>query len=150
MSDSFFDIRNCEALYAAPPEADPVAWDDYISTQHDAEAFNRTPCTPLQLDIEPNGSCNMACPFCIHADGNARTKSNLTWNQYTKLIDEAAANGTRSLKLNYINEPLIRPDLENAISYAKQAGILNIYFVTNGLLLNKTRRASLLQSGVTK
>ena len=150
MSQSFFDIRNRDALYLQPPDTDPVAWDDYISTQHDAESFQRTPDTPLQVDFELNGSCNMACPFCIHGSGGGRTRANLTLDQYKALIDEAAANGTRSIKLNYINEPLLRQDLEESIRYAKQAGILNIYFVTNGSLLFPSRRKSLLASGVTK
>lgn len=150
MSQSFFDIRNRDALYLQPPDTDPVAWDDYISKQHDAESFQHTPDTPLQVDFELNGSCNMACPFCIHGAGGGRTRANLTLDQYKTLIDEAAANGTRSIKLNYINEPLLRQDLEEAIRYAKQAGILNIYFVTNGSLLFPARRKSLLASGVTK
>lgn len=150
MSQSFFDIRNVDALYAIPPDTDPIAWDDYISTQHEAEAFNVIPSTPLQVDFELNGSCNMACPFCIHGSGRGRMRSNLSLDQYKRLIDEAAANGTRSIKLNYINEPLLRYDLEEAIAYAKKAGILNVYFVTNGSLLFPRRRESLLASGVTK
>ncbi len=150
MSESFFDIRNKDALYRIPPDTDPVAWDDYISTQHEAERFTSTPSTPLQIDVELNGSCNMACPFCIHSTGSPRAKQNLTFDQYAKLIDEAAKNGTRSLKLNYINEPLLRSDLEDAIKYAKDAGIVNVYFVTNGSLLTAKRRKSLLASGLTK
>lgn len=133
-----------------PPDTDPIAWDDYISTQHEAEAFAVVPSTPLQVDFELNGSCNMACPFCIHGSGNGRTRSNLDLAQYKILINEAAKNGTKSIKLNYINEPLLRKDLEEAIVYAKKAGILNVYFVTNGSLLFPERRKSLLASGVTK
>ena len=35
MSDSFFDIKNLEALYKRPPETDPIAWDDYINDMKD-------------------------------------------------------------------------------------------------------------------
>jgi len=150
MSQSFFDIRNRDALYIKPPDIDPIAWDDYISTQHDAESFQRVPETPLQIDFELNGSCNMACPFCIHGTSNGRINAKLTLDQYKTLVDEAAANGTKSIKLNYINEPLLRQDLEEAIVYAKQAGIINVYFVTNGSLLFPERRKSLLASGITK
>ena len=150
MSQSFFDIRGKDALYAVPPNIDPVAWDDYISNQHSAEQFNKTPSAPLQIDFELNGSCNMACPFCIHGSGDGRVHANLDFETYAKLIDEAAKIGTKSIKLNYINEPLLRSDLEKAISYAKAQGILNVYFVTNGSLLFPKRRKSLLASGVTK
>ena len=112
MSQSFFDIRNRDALYAIPPETDPIAWDDYISTQNDAESFRSIPSTPLQIDFELNGSCNMACPFCIHASGDGRTQSNLDADQVRQIIKAAAKSGTRSIKFNYINEPLLREDLE--------------------------------------
>ena len=58
--------------------------------------------------------------------------------------------GTKSIKLNYINEPLLRKDLEEAIQYAKSKGIINIYFVTNGSLLTEQRIEALLQSGVLR
>jgi len=54
------------------------------------------------------------------------------------------------LKLNYINEPMLRTDLERCIAYAKAAGMLNVYLVTNGTLLNAKRRTSMLDSGITK
>ncbi len=145
-----FDIRNREALYEVPPETDKFAWEQYLNDQKDAESFKRVPDVPVQIDFELNGSCNMRCPFCIHGNGGGRIKSNLSLDVYKKLIDEAVSLGTKSVKLNYINEPLLRTDLEEAIQYARLKGILNIYFVTNGLLLNKERRDSLLKSGVTK
>jgi radical SAM protein with 4Fe4S-binding SPASM domain len=150
MSDSFFDIKNLEALYKRPPETDPIAWDDYINNQKDAETFKTVPEAPIQIDFELNGSCNMACPFCIHGIGGGRTAENIPLNTYKRLIDEASAMGTKSIKLNYINEPLLRRDLEEAIQYAKSKGIINIYFVTNGSLLTEQRIEALLQSGVTK
>ena len=70
--------------------------------------------------------------------------------QYRALIDEAVAFGVRGLKLNYINEPMLRKDLDQCIAYAKDAGMLNVYMVTNGTLLNAKRRASMLDSGITK
>ena len=104
---------------------------------------------PPQIDIELNSSCNMTCPFCIHGYGE-RPKSELTLEQFKTVVNEAVKEGARGLKLNYINEPMLRKDFEACISYAKQAGMLNVYFVTNGTLLTKTRRDRLLNSGVTK
>jgi radical SAM protein with 4Fe4S-binding SPASM domain len=69
---------------------------------------------------------------------------------YEQLVRDAVAFGVRSLKLNYINEPLMRRDLEDCIDFAHRAGILNTYFVTNGLLLTAKRRQRLLESGLTK
>jgi len=150
MSDSFFDIKNLEALYKRPPETDPIAWDDYINNQKDAETFKTVPEAPIQIDFELNGSCNMACPFCIHGIGGGRTGETIQFEKFKELIDEASSMGTKSIKLNYINEPLLRKDLEEAIAYARSKGIINIYFVTNGSLLTDKRIEKLLHSGVTK
>ena len=106
---------------------------------------------PIQLDIELNGGCNMKCPFCLH--GHVKNKIpniELSFETYKKIICEAVSIGVKSLKLNYINEPMLRKDLEKCISYAKKKGILNVYMVTNGTVLNKKRRESLLASGITK
>lgn len=149
MTDPFFDIRNKSALLECPPDRDQKAWQRYIAKQVVAERFHIAGVSPVQIDIEINGTCNMACPFCIHGTGEGRT-SKLTWDQYTAIIDEAAKIGTASLKLNYINEPLLIKWLDKAIKYAVDAGILNIYFVTNGSLLTAKRRKELLDSGVTK
>ena len=150
MTDPFFDIRNKSALLECPPGKNEKAWHRYIAKQVIAERYQVAGVSPVQIDIEINGSCNMACPFCIHGIGEGRSTAKLTWEQYTALIDEAASIGTASLKLNYINEPLLIRWLDKAIKYAVDAGILNIYFVTNGSLLNAKRRAELLASGVTK
>ncbi len=150
MTDPFFDIRNKSALLECPPDQDQKVWQRYIAKQVIAERYQVAGVSPVQIDIEINGSCNMACPFCIHGTGEARTTAKLTWDQYAAIIDEAAKIGTASLKLNYINEPLLVRWLDKAIKYAKKAGILNIYFTTNGSLLNAKRRTELLDSGLTK
>ena len=45
------------------------------------------------------------------------------------------ARRIRAIKLNYVNEPLIRKDLIKFIEYAHKAGIIDIYLSTNGMLL---------------
>ena len=47
--------------------------------------------------------------------------------------------GLKAIKLNYLNQPLLRKDLERFITYAKKAGVLDVYFSSNGLLLNENR-----------
>lgn len=104
---------------------------------------------PAQLDIELNADCNYKCKFCIQSVRNMGTYQ-LGFDNFEKLITEAIEMGTRSLKLNYMNEPLLLPDLEDYIIYAKKAGMINIFFSTNGSLLTAERSASLIKAGVTK
>jgi radical SAM protein with 4Fe4S-binding SPASM domain len=145
----FHDIRNRNLLEDCPPGIDSHAWELFRRNYEKAGQFEELD-SPPQLDIELNGGCNMACPFCLHGYGDKRPDTLLPIERYQELIDEAVAFGVRGLKLNYINEPMLRADLERCIAYAKAAGILNVYMVTNGTLLNAKRRTSMLDSGITK
>jgi len=145
----FHDIRNRNLLEECPPGIDSHAWELFRRDYEKAGQFEELD-SPPQLDIELNGGCNMKCPFCLHGYGDKRPDTHLLTERYQALIDEAVALGVRGLKLNYINEPMLRTDLERCIAYAKAAGILNVYMVTNGTLLNAKRRASMLDSGITK
>jgi radical SAM protein with 4Fe4S-binding SPASM domain len=145
----FFDIHNQNLLEECPVGIDSHDWKVFRDNYKKAEQFEELE-SPPQLDIELNGGCNMKCPFCLHGYGEKRPNTLMPMEQYRALIDEAVAFGVRGLKLNYINEPMLRKDLEQCIAYAKAAGMLNIYMVTNGTLLNAKRRTSMLDSGITK
>lgn len=108
---------------------------------------------PIQLDFELNASCNLRCPMCPISAESPKGKGKSTWFDfefYKKLIDYSFENGTRAIKLNYINEPLIRNDLIKFIDYASAAGIIDIYFSTNGILLNEKISEKLIKSGLTR
>ena len=81
---------------------------------------------------------NLKCPMCpISAEfPKEREKTWFDFEFYKKIIDYAVQHGTKSIKLNYINEPLLRRDIIEFIKYAKKRGIIDIYFSTNGILLN--------------
>lgn len=146
--DAFFDIVGRSLLNACPDGVDPQEWQsfrDEYSRRENLEAAEY----PIQVDIELNGGCNMRCPFCLHGYEKI-ANLNLPREVFERLIVEAVSLGAKSLKLNYINEPLMRKDLEDCIRFAKAAGILNVYIVTNGTMLTEARAESLLGSGLTK
>jgi radical SAM protein with 4Fe4S-binding SPASM domain len=145
----FHDIHNRNLLDECPVGIDSHDWGLFRDNYKRAEQFEQLP-SPVQLDIELNGGCNMSCPFCLHGYGDKRPNTLMPIERYKALINEAVALGVRGLKLNYINEPMLRKDLEECIAYAKAAGILNVYMVTNGTLLNDKRRDSMLDCGITK
>lgn len=144
----FHDIKNKNLFDLCPPSVDEQEWFKFRMLYKKAEKLEELDAPP-QIDIELNAGCNMKCPFCLH--GYKTIKNNLLHiDTYKKIIDEAVQFGVRGLKLNYINEPMLRKDLEECIKYAKKAGMLNIYMVTNGTLLKKERYDRLLDSGITK
>jgi len=144
----FHDIKNKNLFDLCPPGVDEKEWFEFRANYRKAESLEVLNAPP-QIDIELNAGCNMKCPFCLH--GYENIKNNLLHTDtYKRIIDEAVKLGVRGLKLNYINEPMLRRDLEDCIEYAKKAGMLNIYMVTNGTLLKPDRYDRLLDSGITK
>jgi radical SAM protein with 4Fe4S-binding SPASM domain len=139
------EMDQLEALYGDP-------WVEYRKS-YELGAALHVSAFPIQLDIELNASCNLRCPMCPISAESTKGKGPSTWfsyDFYKKLIDYAVANGTRAVKLNYVNEPLIRKDLVKFIEYAKSAGILDVYLSTNGVLMNKDICAGLIKSGLTR
>ena len=144
----FHDINHRNLFEQCPPDITPWEWRLFRQQYARAETLENL-SHPVQIDIELNGGCNMSCPFCLHGYED-RPNTKMEFDQYKNLIDQAVKFGIRGVKLNYINEPMLRKDLEKFIAYAKSAGILNVYMVTNGTLLNRIRRHSILDSGITK
>jgi len=108
---------------------------------------------PVQIDFELNSSCNLTCPMCPISAESPKGKGPKTWfdfETYKKLIDYAVDKGTKAIRLNYVNEPLIRKDISKFIFYAKNKGILDIYLSTNGVLLTKEMAEMLTISGLSR
>ena len=106
---------------------------------------------PLFLDIEATSVCNLKCPHCIQSHV-AFKRGYMQWDMYEKIIDEATDNECYGCKFNTISrgEPLLHKDLSKMISYAKKKGMIDVYFNTNGLLLNEDLCKRLLDSGLDR
>jgi len=140
-------------LFDIPPGAirpkDMPRWTAYRNDYHKAAKLELVTDFPLQIDFELNSTCQMKCGFCLH--GHTKVpKRHLTFEQFCKVIDEGAEHGLVSIKLNYINEPLLNKDLPMYVDYARSRGVLNIYFATNGLLLTEDMSRRLIESKVSK
>lgn len=144
-------VINAE-LFDRPPhgldEANLARWYRFRADYHSARDLNEFPF-PLQVDFEINSTCNMRCSFCLHGHENVPV-AELGFDRFCRIIDEGQKYGLVSIKMNYINEPLLVRDLERYIRYARDKGILNVYFATNGSLLNEARSRSIIEAGVTK
>lgn len=132
---------------------DPVKWDNYRKNWRDSVNLKSTPPYPIQLDFELNYSCNFRCSMCTWSAENTSNKGKSTWisfELYKEIIDEGVNKGLSAVRLNYINEPLIRKDIFDFIEYADKKGILDIYFSTNGSLLTEDNSKKLINSGLTR
>lgn len=141
-------------LFDQPPgDLDPALqprWAAFRHAYHKASAELLAPQDfPLQVDFELNAHCNLRCSFCTHGHQTVKKKL-LGFDRFQKAIDEGSRHGLASIKLNYINEPLLLPDLPAYIRYAKEKGVLNTYFATNGILLDESMARQLIQAGLSK
>ncbi len=130
---------------------DQEKYDDYRKQWKEATNLNLVTDFPLQIDFELNYSCNFTCPMCTWNSESTEGKGKQTWfdfEVYKEVIDQGVSKGLKSIRLNYINEPLIRKDIVKFISYARKAGILDIYFSTNGSLLTDEMVRGLIDSGL--
>lgn len=129
-----------------------TAWRAYRDTYAKAQNLEIITPYPIQIDFELNATCNLACPMCpLSTESNAdKSHIRFPFELFCKIIDDGVARGLKAIKLNYLNEPLLRKDLEQFIAYAKRAGVLDVYLSTNGLLLSKSRIESLLDSGLDR
>jgi len=128
-------------------------WNIYRDLYEKASNLEIITDYPIQIDFELNASCNMRCPMCPISAESAKGKGPKTWfpiSLYKELVEDGVKRGLKAIKLNYVNEPLIRKDLIDFIAYAKEVGVLDIYLSTNGLLLSESMAKNLILAGLTR
>lgn len=107
---------------------------------------------PLHLDIETTNICNLKCPMCprtlMVAEGTFGEVGMISREDYVSIIDQGVDEGVKSVKLNYLGEPLAHKDVVWQVEYAKAKGIVDVMFNTNGALLKPQMSQALLKAGL--
>jgi len=104
---------------------------------------------PLHLDVEPTNVCNLRCPFCATTH-NKYKQGFMKESVWKKILDEAGKNELYSLKFTFRGEPLLHKDLTRMVKYAKDAGIMDIYFNTNAVRLDDDTIRNLIDAGLDR
>lgn len=106
---------------------------------------------PVHLDIEATNRCNLKCTFCDKLPLIPKDKFGfLDFNLFKNIIDEGKENGLCSIKLSYRGEPLLHPKIMDMVAYAKDSGLLDVYFNTNAMLLTEKKAAELIDAGLDR
>jgi MoaA/NifB/PqqE/SkfB family radical SAM enzyme len=106
---------------------------------------------PVHLDIEVTSLCNLRCPFCATTYSSSQVRNGfMSWETVKKALDEAGREGAYSCKFNMRGEPLLHKELARFVSYAKQQGLVDVFFNTNGMLLTETRSRELIDAGLDR
>lgn len=104
---------------------------------------------PMHLDIETTSRCNLKCTFCDKLPLLTKDRlGHIDISLYKKIIHEGAEHHLWGVKLSYRGEPLIHKDIVEMVKFARLKGVLDIYFNTNGMLLNMTMAEKLVDAGL--
>ena len=105
---------------------------------------------PLDLDIEASSLCNLKCTFCDRQPLVERNQlGKMSFEMFKHILDQfAPEDGKRlcSMKLSYRGEPLTNKDVPQMVKYAKDKGVLDLYFNTNGMLLTEEISRQLIEA----
>ncbi len=102
---------------------------------------------PHNLFIEPTNKCNLNCIMCPR-EKLKRKQGIMSMELYKKVVDEASELGISYIRLNRFGEPLLHPQIFEMAKYAKEKGLKNVGFSSNGVLLTKKKAKELLDSGM--
>ncbi|MDD5174630.1 MAG: radical SAM protein [Candidatus Omnitrophica bacterium] len=119
-------------------------WEDWPKN------FNVGPF-PLFIDIEVTSACNLNCPFCATTYRGKKVKRGyISFDLVKKIIDEGASSGLYGVKFNIRGEPLLHPRIYEFVEYAKKKGLIDVYFNTNAMLLNRESAQKLIDAGLDR
>lgn len=105
---------------------------------------------PLEVGLELSSICNLKCPFCYTITDEFKSKVSKRFMETTlakQIIDEVAGK-IATLRVSFRGESTLNPDFIDIIRYAKQKGIKEISFLTNGSNLTGEYFTQLLLAGV--
>ena len=106
---------------------------------------------PMHLDIEITNRCNLNCTFCDKLPLLSREQiGDMDFALYKKVLDEGSEKGLCAVKLSYRGESLLHRQVVEMVAYAKQKGVLDIYFNTNGMLLTREMNLKLIDAGLDR
>ncbi|MCB0976970.1 MAG: radical SAM protein [Acidimicrobiales bacterium] len=100
---------------------------------------------PLVAELFLTDNCNLNCVSCNC--WRTHTRDELSLAEWRSVIDQLADLGF--VKLNFTGgEALIRRDACDVISHARSRGFRDLHLNTNGIVLDESRLAEVLQAGI--
>lgn len=105
---------------------------------------------PLEIDLELSSVCNLNCPFCYTITDDFKksvSKKFMDVEVAKKVIDEIG-NKSVALRLSFRGESTLHPSFIEIIKYAKEKGLKEVSFLTNGSTLTDDYFEEMLKAGV--
>ena len=106
---------------------------------------------PLFIDVEVTNYCNYRCKFCATTYFDSSVKRGFIEDAFVKrIIDEGVDQGLYGIKLNDRGEPLLHKNIVEFVKYAKNKGLIDVYFNTNAMLLDEQVAEALIDAGLDR
>jgi MoaA/NifB/PqqE/SkfB family radical SAM enzyme len=112
-----------------------------------AAGRERSPRLPEIVQIESTNICNAKCVFCPR-DDMARAQGVMSWELFTKIVDECVALGIGAVRLHNYGEAFIDRRLVEKIRYAKASGIREVGLISNGSLITEPVAKGIVEAGL--
>jgi radical SAM protein with 4Fe4S-binding SPASM domain len=131
-------------------------WVEYLIYRYKSRLYpsrQKRPNFPPYLLIEPTSVCNIRCVMCYQVDKTFTTKDfmgNMSWDLFTKAVDEASENNCPAITMASRGEPTLHPQLGEMLSYIASKGFLDLKLNTNATLLNDELSRKILNAGVNE
>ena len=106
------------------------------------------PRIPLYF-IEITNNCNLSCSFCPRSD-LSRGIGFMEFDLFKLIIKKIQEMGARYVNLNRFGESLTHPQFLEMLRYAKDQGIPNVGFVSNGQLLTPDVIENIVDAGIDR
>lgn len=106
---------------------------------------------PLFIDIEATNICNLRCPFCATTFNKETVKRGfVSFDTVKRIIDQGVDNNLYGVKFNIRGEPLLHQQIDEFVRYAKQKGLVDVYFNTNAMLFTEEISKKLIDAGLDR
>ncbi len=104
---------------------------------------------PLHLDLEVTNTCNLRCSMC-QIPFREMERGRMSDELFERVLDEVRDHSLPSVKFNFRGEPMMHPRLPEFVRRAKEAGVLEVQFNTNGALLTEELSSQLIDAGLDR
>jgi len=105
---------------------------------------------PLLVDAELASICNLKCPMCYTITDEFKEKVNvklMEFEIFKKIVNEIGGK-VPALRLSLRGEPTLHPKFIECVKYAKNKGIKEVSFLTNGSKLTADFVKNIMEAGV--
>lgn len=132
-------------------------WDDYRESYYrsnnvstaaiEAASLN----SPITITLELVNRCNLKCVMCW-TDNHVMKKGVLSLEQITNILNKFRDEGSPipAVIVGLGSEPLLYKEVKDVILACKTAGVMDIFFGTNAVLLDEELSYFLIEQGVTR